>query len=188
MTKVLINAGHAPGGYPDPGALGPNGLKESNVTAAVAAIVVEYLTAAGCEAISYQSDSLQEICDTANNWPADLVVSIHCNSFSEKSTGMEIFTSRGQTQADNLASLIMAQMAGDFPQLPVRSDWSDGDIDKEAGLYVLNGTDAPAVLVELAFISNPAEEAILACDSGQRMFAAAIARGVTDYDRLQKEG
>jgi hypothetical protein len=31
-----------------------------------------------------------------------------------------------------------AQMAGEFPTLPVRGDWSDGDVDKEAGLYVLN--------------------------------------------------
>ncbi|MDF2571099.1 MAG: cell wall hydrolase/autolysin [Sporomusa sp.] len=89
---------------------------------------------------------------------------------------MEIFTSRGQTQADELAMLIMAQMAGEFPALPVRGDWTDGDIDKEAGLYVLDGIDAPAVLVELAFISNPAEEAILSSDDGKRMFAAAIAR------------
>jgi N-acetylmuramoyl-L-alanine amidase len=35
--------------------------------------------------------------------------------------------------------------------------------------------------VELAFISNPAEEAILSSVEGKRMFAAAIARGVTDY-------
>jgi N-acetylmuramoyl-L-alanine amidase len=72
-------------------------------------------------------------------------------------------------------------MAREFPTLPVRGDWSDGDVDKEAGLYVLNNTDAPAVLVELAFISNPKEEAILASDEGKRMFAAAIARGVTDW-------
>lgn len=88
---------------------------------------------------------------------------------------------QGQTRADRLAMLIMSQMAGEFPILPVRGDWSDGDVDKEAGLYVLQNTVAPAVLVELAFISNPNEEAILARAEGKRMFAAAIARGVTDY-------
>lgn len=180
--KVFVNAGHAPGGVPDPGAVGPSGVRESDVTAAVAAQVVQYLTAAGCEAMAYQSDSLQGICDAANNWGADVVVSIHCNSFNAESTGMEIWTSRGQTPADELATLIMAQMAGEFPTLPVRGDWSDGDVDKEAGLYVLIHTEAPAVLVEMAFISNPVEEAILANEQGQQMFAAAIARGVTDYE------
>lgn len=100
---------------------------------------------------------------------------------SAAATGMEIWTSRVQTRADRLAMLIMSQMAGEFPILPVRGDWSEGDVDKEAGLYVLQNTVAPAVLVELAFISNPNEEAILARAEGKRMFAAAIARGVTDY-------
>ncbi|TWH45883.1 N-acetylmuramoyl-L-alanine amidase [Sporomusa sp. KB1] len=181
MSKIFINQGHAPNGTPDPGAVGPSGLRESDVTFDVGNIAADYLRAAGCEVMVYQSDSLQDICDQANDWGADAVVSIHCNSFSETSTGMEIYTSRGLTRADGLASLIMDQMTGDFPQLPVRSDWSDGDVDKEAGLYVLIHTDAPAVLVELAFISNPAEEAILASLEGKRKFAAAIARGVTDW-------
>lgn len=182
MPKVFINPGHAPNGNPDPGAVGPSGLRESDVAADVGAMVADYLRAAGCEVMIYQSDSLQGICDQANAWGADVVASIHCNSFSAPTaTGMEIWTSRGQTKADKLATLIMSQMAGDFPTLPVRGDWSDGDVDKETGLYVLIHTEAPAVLVELAFISNPAEEAILASYEGKRRFAAAIARGVTDF-------
>jgi N-acetylmuramoyl-L-alanine amidase len=179
--KIFINPGHAPNGNPDPGAVGPSGLRESDVAADVGATVAEFLQEAGCETLVYQSDGLQDICDQANAWGADAVVSIHCNSFSDTSTGMEIYTSRGYTQADGLATLIMNQMSGDFPQLPVRADWSDGDIDKESGLYVLIHTEAPAVLVELAFISNPSEEAILASDEGKRIFAAAIARGITDW-------
>lgn len=180
MAKIFINQGHFPG--IDPGAVGPSGLQEAVVVQDVGMRVVEYLNAVGHQAIAYQSDSLQDICNQANSWGADLIVSIHCNSFSSAAaTGMEIWTSRGQTRADKLATLIMSQMAGEFPTLPVRGDWSDGDVDKEAGLYVLINTDAPAVLVELAFISNPNEEAILASEEGKRMFAAAIARGVTDY-------
>lgn len=182
MAKIFINPGHAPGGYPDPGAVGPSGLRESDVAVEVGAMVSVYLRSAGSEVIVHQSDSLPDICHRANAWGADAVVSIHCNAFSAPSaTGMEIWTSRGQTRADSLATYIMAQMAGEFPTLPIRGDWSDGDVDKEAGLYVLNNTYAPAVLVELAFISNPDEEAILASHEGKRMFAAAIARGVTDW-------
>lgn len=47
------------------------------------------------------------------------------------------------------------------------------------GLYVLTNTDMPAVLVELAFISNDEEEDMLS--NHQDDFARAIARGVTDY-------
>jgi N-acetylmuramoyl-L-alanine amidase len=115
MIKVFINPGHAPGGYPDPGAAGPSGLRESDVAADVAAQVVNYLNCAGCQAIAYQSDSLQDICNQANNWDADLIVSIHCNSVSSAAaTGMEIWTSRGQTRADRQATLIMHKWPVNF--------------------------------------------------------------------------
>ena len=45
---------------------------------------------------------------------------------------------------------------------------------------VTKNTDCPAVLVELAFISNLEDEKILASAKGKTMFAAAIARGCTD--------
>ena len=48
------------------------------------------------------------------------------------------------------------------------------------GLYVLNNTDAVAVLVELAFIDNESDAALLR--ERQDDFARAIARGVTDYE------
>lgn len=50
------------------------------------------------------------------------------------------------------------------------------------GLYVLTNTDMPAVLVELAFITNPNDEDILA--NAQDALARAVARDVTDYEQL----
>ena len=51
-------------------------------------------------------------------------------------------------------------------------------------LYVLKNTDAPAVLVETAFIDNP-DDAKLLVDR-EDDFARAIARGVTDYFQNEK--
>ncbi|MDR3348101.1 MAG: hypothetical protein LBO03_00610 [Acidaminococcales bacterium] len=42
MKKVFINPGHAPGGNPDPGAVGPTGLRESDVAAAGGFAVWQY--------------------------------------------------------------------------------------------------------------------------------------------------
>ena len=90
--KVFINPGHAPHGVPDPGACGC-GLRESDVAAQVAHLVVDYLTAAGCEVKYFQSDSLSEISSTANCWGADCFVSIHCNSAgTESARGVETFS------------------------------------------------------------------------------------------------
>jgi len=179
--KILINAGHAYLGNPDPGAIGPTGLRECDVVASVGGLVQKYLIAAGVQADYIQDDSLEYICKTANQGNYDLFLSIHCNSFNESARGIEVYTSRGWTDSDDFASCLMLQMADTFPSLDVRADWSDGDIDKEAGLYVLNNTIMPAALFELPFISNPVEEEWLRNPINQNEAAKALARGVTDY-------
>lgn len=179
--KILINAGHAPNGVPDPGAVGPTGLRECDVTAQVGAKVQSYLRNAGVEADYIQNDSLEVICDACNEYKYDLFLSIHCNSFNESAEGIEVYTTPGWTQSDTFADCLMKQMSDTFPNLTVRSDWSDGDIDKEAGLYVLRGTACPAALFELPFISNPSEEAWLRDEHNLDEAARAMARAVTDF-------
>ena len=55
---------------------------------------------------------------------------------------------------------------------------------KTANYYVLKHTDAPAVLVENAFIDNPEDAKLLV--EREDDFARAIARGVTDYFQNEK--
>lgn len=52
---------------------------------------------------------------------------------------------------------------------------------KQAGFVVLNGAFMPAVLVELGFITNPREEAMLTDPASQRRIARQLARAVNDY-------
>lgn len=180
MFKVCINAGHCPG--IDPGAIGPTGLQEANVVRDIALKLQHYLEQAFVATCFIQDDSLENICEFANNDYVDLFVSIHCNSASNpQANGTEIFTSYGETYADYAAAMILKQISDTFPDLYVRADYSDGDVDKEAAFYVLKNTDMPAVLIELAFISNQFEEQLLSKQSNQDMFARAIARGITDY-------
>ena len=55
---------------------------------------------------------------------------------------------------------------------------------KSAGFYVLKKVDAPAVLVEMGFISNSSEEAKLKTQSYQKKLARAICEGIIDYKTL----
>jgi len=56
--------------------------------------------------------------------------------------------------------------------------FKDRGIKERNGLYVLKYTNAPAVLVELEFISNPEKEAMLKNPEYQQKYAEAIARGI----------
>lgn len=56
---------------------------------------------------------------------------------------------------------------------------------KQAGFYVLRGTHAPAILVEMAFVSHAEDEAKLASRRFRRAMAEGVATGIADYARRQ---
>ena len=51
----------------------------------------------------------------------------------------------------------------------------------EKGIWVLQATNMPAVLIETGFITNSEEEDYLNSDAGQKEMAEAIARAVVNY-------
>jgi len=54
---------------------------------------------------------------------------------------------------------------------------------KQASFYVLRGTHAPAILVEMAFLSNSREELELGSRGFRRKVVAGVAAGIADYAR-----
>ena len=186
--RIVIDSGHS--GSPDPGAVNSQtGLRESDITLIVAKLVKAYLCAVGYEVKLTRTEWEQEETDDlsyrtaqANEWAADIFISLHCNSAETPSAeGYEVWTSPGDTLGDALATSLYRQIADEFPDRKGRTDYSDGDPDKESRFYVLVHTDAPACLVEMAFISNEEEAALLSDAEWQDRYARAIARGVTDY-------
>ena len=187
--RIVIDPGHA-GRNIDPGAVnGTTGLQEADVALMISRLVENYLLNVGYEVKLTRTEWEQEETDDlsyrtalANDWGADIFISLHCNSAANQSAeGYEVWTSPGNTLGDKLATRIYGQIAAEFPDRAGRTDYSDGDPDKESRFYVLVHTDAPACLVEMAFISNDAEAALLADAAWQDRYARAIARGVTDY-------
>jgi len=52
---------------------------------------------------------------------------------------------------------------------------------KQAGFLVLRRTSMPSILIELGFLTNPAEEDFLNSENGRAYMASAIYRGFRDY-------
>jgi N-acetylmuramoyl-L-alanine amidase len=177
MMKVCIDPGH--GGY-DPGAVGPSGLKEKDVTLSVSTILSKILQSKGIDVVltrtgdllTWRPDNdLWARCNVANQAKADIFVSIHCNSATNPAaTGTETFCYQKSGQAYALAQAIQSCLVQTL-RLPDRGV-------KTANFYVLRGTNMPAVLVELAFINNPKEEALLRNGDFQRTCAESIAQGI----------
>jgi len=185
----MLDPGHA-GRTVDPGAVhAKSGLQEADVVLVVAQLVKKYLTAAGHEVQltrntweDKKADELSYRTALSNEWEADVFVSLHCNSAENKEAkGFEVWTSPGNTRGDRLASYIYEEIHKEFSDRRGRTDYSDGDADKESHFYVLVYTAAPACLIEMAFISNDEEAAMLENLTWQDRYAKAIARGITDY-------
>ena len=177
MAKIFINPGHDQldlKGTPDydPGAVNYDiPLYENEVAWNVGNLVAQYLEAAGCVCKVFQNESLRRIYETANDWGADYFVSIHCNAFNGIACGTETLTYPTDVKGYTLAGCIQNQIVDSLSTI-------DRGLKARTDLAVLNGTDMPAVLVEMAFIDEENDAELL--ENNQDDFARAIARGVTD--------
>ena len=98
-----------------------------------------------------------------NTKDSDIYVrSIHGNAHGiHSANGVEVYTSPGQTLSDPLASI-------EFDALRklgwrMRTDYRDGDPDKEERFTILTGHKYPAFLDELGFFTNY-DQALAMCD------------------------
>ena len=195
--KILIDPGH---GIPHTGAKGRIlGIEERITTLRVGHVLKSWLEAHGhtayltrttdqCIIKSDRSSDLRARGVMAGRLQVHLMLSIHCNSVADpRANGYEGYTLPGQDQSDVLANSLLKSYGRAFPQMNLRADMRDGDIDKEMDLRVLRSAPPhiPKVLFELAFLSNPVEEEFLEDSKNYPIIAAALGEGIMDWARRQ---
>jgi N-acetylmuramoyl-L-alanine amidase len=218
IRTIVIDPGH---GGKEVGARGPGGTLEKDVTLAIARRLRDRLVdALGVRVFLTRNQDAEVELDTrtaiANNYKADLFVSIHANGFRVGGArGSEVYflsyqasdeASRRIAQIEGAAELGSAAPGSDLALIlwdmaqaehleessalatrvqdelaSVTGSASRGV--KQAPFRVLVGATMPAVLVEVAFISNPREEKLLASADYQSKVAAALLRGIARYRR-----
>lgn len=181
---ICIDPGHGLGS--DTGATGINDLQEDDVTLAVGLKAGKILEDHGVKVVYTRKEdmrstpmdvtsSLQRRCDISNNANANYFISIHNNSAdAESASGTETFGNPDNPESAKLAQAIqdnIVQQVG-MVNRGVKNGYSDRH------LYVIINTNAPAVLVELGFLSNNGDNAKLASDEYRQKFAQAIADGI----------
>jgi N-acetylmuramoyl-L-alanine amidase len=181
--KITIDPGH--GGH-NSGAVGAGGMRESDTVLGIAQQLLAMLTYAGHEVQLTRWDDtfreLQQRCDAAKSFNAGAFISIHCNAVdNSQANGFEVWTDPDPDEADELAGRIWYSLRSTFPDMKGRADFSDGDPDKESKFWVLVHTHCPAVLIELAFISNPEDINRLRSPQWRNKAVAAIAKAVEEW-------
>lgn len=181
---IIVDPGH---GSPDPGAIGPSGTQEKDNTLAIAqdltadlkqsgATVIETRTGDASPASSMAgSGDLKARVDIANENLADLFVSIH-NDSAPGAQGTTTYFSEANPQSTESQRLAQAIQASLVQKL--------GTVNHgvhDALFYVIHHTTMPAALVEVAYISNPTEEKLLADPTFRQKAADGICQGILAY-------
>lgn len=169
---IVLDPGH---GGSDCGAI-RNGINEKDITLDVSKRVAELLRKKGYEVkMTRETDltvSLQDRVEFSETLDPDIFVSIHVNSSnSEAPNGIE--THYYKDNSLQLAKTIHASMLNHISA-------NNRGLFKSK-FYVINHTTAPAILVEIGFLSNSSERAQLVTESRKQATAKAIAEGINDY-------
>lgn len=83
--------------------------------------------------------------------------------------------------ADDLAEQLAKAAIKNLPQMKMRAEKSDRDMDYEENFYILRHTLCPAVLVENFFYDNPDDLRCLESEEGQARIVEALMKGVGRY-------
>lgn len=181
--KIYIDQGHNPVN-PNAGAEA-NGLREQDLVYTIGQELAGLLRANGDFEVRLSrptpetqlggsnASSLRARVEDANTWGADYYISLHTNASSSPAPGgTEALVFSKPSASSSLAEAIVRKVS-EFAGI------ADRGVMVRSGLYVLRKTAMPAVLAELAFISNPAEAALMRDRPG--LFARGVYDGIVDY-------
>lgn len=86
----------------------------------------------------------------------------------------QIYAQRYQVKSDRIATMVNEEVdKTGRPALGVNQ--------RQKGIWVLQATNMPAILIETGFINNPEDERYLSSDKGQQELAEAITQAVMRY-------
>jgi len=183
-TIVVIDAGH---GGKDFGAAGAGNVYEKVLTLAIAKKIKELNTNQDIEIVlSRETDVYQsppEKADFSNKSNAKLLVSIHIAATAEPVTansGMDVYVSKdnfpNSSESKVLASAFIKTFKTNY-SLPVK----DMPFQREKGIWLLQASNCPAVLIEPGCITNKKDLAFLQSENGQEIIASNVLKGIEKY-------
>ena len=201
---IVIDPGH---GGRDPGAIGTTGTLEKTITLAAAQELRRQLEATGRYRVALtrtgdQTISLARRLAFARSHNADLLIAIHADaSHNHRARGASVYVSSGSSPTTHLpankgnSGRIAWALAAPDPQPGPGSallqysmiEQLTDDVRmvatpaRAAHLYVLGARTLPSVLLEMGFLSNRKDEALLMQPVHRRILVQAVRDAIEDY-------
>jgi len=185
---IVIDSGH---GGMDPGKIAADGTLEKDLNLSIALKLQKYLEAADIRVVMTRTNDMglydenapnKKVQDMKNrialmeDCNADLVVSIHQNSYSDSAIhGAQVFYYTTGADSKALAETLQELLIRDLDTTNHRQAKANDTY------YLLKKTSCPTVIVECGFLSNPEEAAKLKSDSYQDQLAWVLHLGILQY-------
>lgn len=181
--RIFIDQGHNPQN-PNAGAEG-NGLREQDLVYYIGVELAALLNADPDFEARLSRNTPTEVLGTstatslaarvraANEWPADYFISIHANASDITSaSGSEAFVYSTSSEGYPFALDILEG-------LTAATGLENRGVFARPTLYVLRVTKMPATLVEVGFITNPGDAALM--NENPRLIAEGMYNGILTY-------
>ena len=196
---ICIDPGH---GGTSRANVGPTGYVEADGVLDIAKLLRPMLTPHYDVRMTRDTDKTVGLYDRAkmaNDWKADLFISIHTNAGSAAARGAETFHSfkgewgtQFQAEAKRAAAIIQAELvaATGMVDRGIKTNLVNNPGSPIHGMDyygVIRQAKCPALIVEAGFHSNPAEEAMLKTTAFRKRIAEGIAKGVLKAYPVQKD-
>ena len=191
--RVVLDPGH--GWRNDTGATG-NGMREADITLDVAnrakAILERHGAAVGLTRTGYEPGyGLEQADDRANAFNPDVVVSIHVNAGGGTGTESCYTVDKSNSpESQRLAGLLTTKVSQRLG-LRIRGNFPENRPGRRCGdnhyLYI-HWMNAPAAIIEMAFIDGPLDNDVAKLRDRRQDFAQAIVDAVVEYLGENNEG
>ena len=186
--KVCVDPGHgmhsSKAGVYDPGAIGLGGVEEADLALQWGLELAKHLDVVGCDVMltrvsKVESAPLRGRVRDAMLHECDLLVSLHCNAFDDpRSNGFETLHSSHGTSLE-LAKAVHGPVQR---ALGLR----DRGLKPRDNLAILKFT--PSILLELGFITNAGDLAIVRDGTVRRRVCAVLAQALVDFSDAWHQG
>lgn len=179
LQQIVLDPGH---GGDDPGAISPEGVKEKDLTLALALRLEKLLKMEGLAPVQLTRDGdyavsmRRRASESRGSATENLLLSLHLSAWRSSQThGCTIYFLPSTDHEEN--NFLLAQSIDAAMQAAGVADCTF----ERVTVSPLNRTPFPALLLELGYLSNPEEFSLLSSSDGQERIARALALGVKNY-------
>lgn len=106
-----------------------------------------------------------------------------------KGTGFEVYTSKGLTKSDYMATILAHNFNIYFSDAKIRADWNDDDVDKEINFFTIRNVPQPAILGETFFMDREKDAKLLIRPQTKiniaKAYVSTIVNIINNYDNLK---